>query len=54
MNSALNGGDISFETIPDDRELISQYMFLYSISADGDEFDLILDDLEDFKILRFS
>ena len=47
MNSAFNGGDISFETIPDDRELISQYMFLYSISADGDEFDLILDDLEE-------
>ena len=46
MNSAFNGGDKFLETIPDDRDLISQYMFLYSISADGDEFDLILDDLE--------
>lgn len=47
MNSSFNGGDKSFEIIPNDRDLISQYMFLYSISADGDEFDLILDDLEE-------
>ena len=35
------------EIIPDDPELIHQYMFMYSISSDGDEFDLILDDIEE-------
>ena len=47
MNSGFNGGDPFLEIIPDDRELISQYMFLYSLSAEGDEFDLILDDVEE-------
>ena len=47
MNAGFNGGDSTFEVVPDDRELISQYMFLYSLSADGDEFDLILDDIEE-------
>ncbi|MDC1038551.1 MMPL family transporter [Candidatus Marinimicrobia bacterium] len=47
MNAGFNGGDPAFEIIPDDRELISQYMFLYSLTGDGDDFDLILDDMED-------
>ena len=47
MNSGFNGGDPSLEIIPDDRELISQYMFMYSIAAEEDEFDLILDDIEE-------
>ena len=47
MNSGFNGGDPFLEIIPDDRALISQYMFLYSLSAEGDEFDLILDDVEE-------
>jgi hypothetical protein len=47
MNAGFNGGKSSLEIIPDDRDLISQYMFLYSLSSDGDEFDLILDDIEE-------
>ena len=47
MNSSFNGGDPKYEIIPDDPELISQYMFLYSIAGDGDEFDVLLDDMED-------
>ena len=47
MHSGFNGGELSMEVIPDDVELIHQYMFMYSISSDGDEFDLILDDIEE-------
>ena len=47
MHSGFNGGDSTMEIIPDDIDLIHQYMFMYSISSDGDEFDLILDDIED-------
>ena len=47
MHSGFNGGDTLMEIIPDDMDLIHQYMFMYSISSDGDEFDLILDDIED-------
>ena len=44
MNSSFNGGDPKYETIPDDPELISQYMFLYSITGNDNEFDVLLDD----------
>ena len=47
MHSSFNGGDKKLEIIPDDRELIHQYMFMYSISTDGDEFNVILDDVEE-------
>ena len=47
MNSGFNGGNPNLEVIPNERELISQFMFLYSITSEGDEFDLILDDIED-------
>ena len=47
MHSGFNGGDPEYKVIPDDPELIAQYMFLYSITGDGDDFDLILDDMED-------
>ena len=47
MHSGFNGGDPTMELIPDDIDLIRQYMFMYSISSDGDEFDLILDDIEE-------
>ncbi len=46
MNSGFHGGDPKYEIIPDDPELISQYMFLYSITGSSDEFDMILDDIE--------
>ena len=46
MHSGFNGGDSTMEVIPQDRDLIHQYMFMYSISSD-DEFDIILDDIEE-------
>ena len=47
MHSGFNGGDTDLEVIPEDRDLISQYMFLYSIAGDGDEFDVLIDDIEE-------
>ena len=47
MHSGFNNGDPALEIIPDDADLISQYMFLYSITGDGDEFDVLLDDIEE-------
>ncbi len=47
MNSGFHGGDPKFETIPDDRDLIVQYMFLYSIASEADDFDIMLDDIEE-------
>jgi predicted RND superfamily exporter protein len=47
MNSSFNGGDPKYEIIPDDPELISQYMFLYSITGNSEDFDMILDDIEE-------
>ena len=46
MNAGFNGGDPEMEIIPEDRETIAQYMFLYSLSGEDDEFDFILDDME--------
>ena len=47
MHSGFNDGDPDFEYIPEEKDLISQYMFLYSIAGDGDEFDVLLDDIEE-------
>ena len=47
MNSSFHGGDPEHEVIPDDSELISQYMFLYTITGNSDDFDMIIDDIED-------
>ena len=46
MHAGFNGNNPDYEVIPDDRDLISQYMFLYSITGGEDDFDLILDDME--------
>ena len=47
MHSGFNDGDPDFEYIPEEKDLIYQYMFLYSIAGDGDEFDVLLDDIEE-------
>tara|TARA_B100000749_G_scaffold163806_1_gene125952 strand:- start:2818 stop:5115 length:2298 start_codon:yes stop_codon:yes gene_type:complete len=44
MHFAFNNGNYDSLKIPEDRELITQYMFLYSLTGDDDDFDLILDD----------
>ena len=47
MHTGFNSGNPEFQVIPEERELISQYMFLYSIAGDGDDFDLLIDDIEE-------
>ena len=44
MHFAFNNGNYDSLKIPEDRELITQYMFLYSLTGDDDDFNLILDD----------
>ncbi len=44
MNRTLNGDDPEFYTIPDDRDLVSQIMFLYEISGGNDLYDYISED----------
>ena len=43
MNLAMNGDDPAFNILPNDQELISQYLFLYSISGDPGDFDSYVD-----------
>ncbi len=43
MNKAMNNNDPDFYTIPDSRELIAQYLFLYSSSGDPDDFKDVVD-----------
>ena len=47
MHSGFNNGDPNLEVIPENKDLISQYMFLYSITGEDDEFDVLLDDIEE-------
>jgi len=47
MNAGFHGGDSAYAVIPDDPDIISQYMFLYSMAGDEDDFDILLDDIED-------
>ncbi|HIA79154.1 MAG TPA: hypothetical protein EYO07_03190, partial [Candidatus Marinimicrobia bacterium] len=44
MHFAFHNGNYDSLKIPNDRELIVQYMFLYSLTGDEDDFNLILDD----------
>ena len=44
MHFAFNDGISDSLKIPSSREYIEQYMFLYSITGNGDDFNLILDD----------
>ena len=51
MHREMNGGDPAFEKIPDSRELIAQYLLLYSMSGDpGDFSDLVDYDYQRAKI----
>jgi len=44
INQAFHGGNPQYRTIPDSKELISQYLFLYGLTAGEDAFDIFLDD----------
>jgi predicted RND superfamily exporter protein len=43
MNQVMNPDDPDAYRIPDDRELIAQYLLLYSISGEPDDFDDVVD-----------
>lgn len=43
MNQAMHGDSASFYTIPESRSLIAQYLFLYSLSGDPQDFDSFVD-----------
>ncbi len=43
MNKVMNADSEEFSTVPDTREAIAQYLLLYSISGDPDDFDEVVD-----------
>ncbi|HEY8024332.1 MAG TPA: MMPL family transporter [Burkholderiaceae bacterium] len=43
MNQAVHNDDPAFNVIPNDRELVAQYLFLYSLSGDPQDFDNYVD-----------
>jgi hypothetical protein len=43
MNQSMHDGDPAYYTIPDSKELIAQYLLLYSFSGGGDELDSFVD-----------
>jgi len=43
MNQTMNGGNSLFNSIPDDRETISNYFMQHSVSGDASDFNRLLD-----------
>ncbi|MBN1573811.1 MAG: RND family transporter [Deltaproteobacteria bacterium] len=43
MNKAMHDGDPKYYTIPETRNLVAQYLLLYSMSGDPDDFDRFVD-----------
>ena len=43
MNRAMHGDDAAYDTIPDSRNLIAQYLLLYSLSGSPQDFDTFVD-----------
>jgi hydrophobe/amphiphile efflux-3 (HAE3) family protein len=43
MNKVMNADREEFDTIPDSREAVAQYLLLYSLSGDPDDFDEVVD-----------
>jgi hydrophobe/amphiphile efflux-3 (HAE3) family protein len=43
MNRVMNEDRKEFEKIPDSRELVAQYLLMYSMSGDPDDFDDVID-----------
>ncbi len=46
MHSAFHGGRSEYEVIPDNRQLIAQYLFLYSLTGDESDFYQFIDDID--------
>jgi uncharacterized protein len=52
MNQSMNEGDPAFYVIPDSKELVAQYLLLYSFSGGGDELDSFVNyDFQNGQIL---
>ncbi|HWR68667.1 MAG TPA: MMPL family transporter, partial [Desulfomonilia bacterium] len=52
MNQSMHDGDPAFFTLPDSKELVAQYLLLYSFSGGGDELDsFVTYDYKDAQIL---
>jgi predicted RND superfamily exporter protein len=47
MNQAMHGDDPGFYAVPENRELVAQYLFLYGLSGDPQDFDSLVDN--DFR-----
>jgi len=43
MNQAMHGDDPKLYAIPETRELVAQYLFLYSLSGEPQDFDSLVD-----------
>lgn len=43
MNQAMHGDDPKYYAVPESRELTAQYLFLYSLSGDPQDFDSFVD-----------
>jgi predicted RND superfamily exporter protein len=43
MHQAMHGDDPRYNVVPDDRALVAQYLFLYSLSGDPQDFDNLVD-----------
>jgi hypothetical protein len=42
MHQAMNGGDPAFHRVPETRELVAQYLLLYSMSGDPEDLDALI------------
>lgn len=47
MNQAMHGDDPAFYAVPESRDLVAQYLFLYTLSGDPQDFDSFVDN--DFR-----
>ena len=43
MNQAMHGDDPAYYAVPESRDLVAQYLFLYSLSGDPQDFDSLVD-----------
>ena len=43
MNQAMHGDDPAYYAIPESQELVAQYLFVYSLSGDPQDFDSLVD-----------
>jgi predicted RND superfamily exporter protein len=52
MNRAMHGDDPAFDRLPESRELVSQYLLLYSMSGEPGDFDAYIDN--DFRTIKIT